>query len=165
MRKTVILMMLLAICISGLVSCGRQNDSTSVSSEVPKRETVNEPIEENSWSEQDIIDLFENVQRETWEYIACVLTPDYAYDRVGAVLFQDVDKGTCNVAFFAGDGSYQQCGVYATPAEEANFTYEGDGTVSFQLETENGDLYTYTISLSIEETQVYFKAESDLYQG
>ena len=82
--------------------------------------------------------------------------------RVGAVLFWDSQKETTNVAFFDAEGDYQQCGTYAKTAAEPGFTYLGEGTVTFRLETEEGAIYSYTLTLSIDGGDVTFKAQDDL---
>ena len=38
------------------------------------------------------------------QYIDCVLIPDHASDRVGAVLFRNDKEQSSNVAFFDADG-------------------------------------------------------------
>ena len=120
--------------------------------------------EEKTWSEQDLRSMFSNITRTDPEYIDCVLMPDHASDRVGAVLFRNNTHGTSNVAFFDADGYFQQCGTYAQTADEPNFTYLGDGAVTFQLKAEDNTVYNYTLTLSIEGNGVYFKAEDNLYK-
>ena len=120
--------------------------------------------EEKTWSEQDLRSMFSNITRTDLEYIDCVLMPDHASDRVGAVLFRNNTHGTSNVAFFDADGYFQQCGTYAQTADEPNFTYLGDGAVTFQLKAEDNTVYNYTLTLSIEGNGVYFKAEDNLYK-
>ena len=57
--------------------------------------------------------MFSHAQETDWEYIDCVLIPDHASDRIGAVLFWNDKEETSNVAFFDADGYFQQCGTYA----------------------------------------------------
>ena len=118
--------------------------------------------EEESWSEQDIIDMFYNSRETEWIYKACVVIPDFASDRVGAVLFWDRGQGTSQVAFFDSEGYFQQCGVYAEMVAEPEFTYLGDGTVTFKLKAENGKTYNYMLTISIEGNCVNFEATDDL---
>ena len=120
--------------------------------------------EEKTWSEHDLRSMFSNITRTDLEYIDCVLMPDHASNRVGAVLFRNNTHGTSNVAFFDADGYFQQCGTYAQTADEPNFTYLGDGAVTFQLKAEDNTVYNYTLTLSIEGNGVYFKAEDNLYK-
>ena len=114
------------------------------------------------WSEQDIVSMFSLVQETDWEYIDCVLIPDHASDRVGAVLFRNDKEQTSNVAFFDADGYFQQYGTYARMSDEPDFQYLGGGAVTFRLETEDGIIYNYTITISIDDSNVNFKAEDDL---
>lgn len=106
--------------------------------------------------------MFSQVKETDWEYIDCVLIPDHASDRVGAVLFRDDKKETSNVAFFDADGYFQQFGTYAKMSAEPDFTYLGDGVATFKLETDDGTIYNYTLTISIDGSNVNFKAEDDL---
>ena len=121
--------------------------------------------QEKSWSEQDIISMFSRVKEAHWEYADCVLIPDHASNRIGAVLFWDDKKETSNVAFFDADGYFQQCGAYAKMCEEPDFTYLGDGSVTFKLETDDGTIYHYTLTISLDGSSVNYKAEDDLPEG
>ena len=67
--------------------------------------------------------MFSSIAKEEWVYEECVVIPDYASDRVGAVLFQDNTRGTSDVAFFDSEGYFQQCGTHAELADKPNFTY------------------------------------------
>ena len=117
---------------------------------------------EKIWTEPEIINMFNNEKKSGFEYIDCVLTPDKASNRVGAVLFWDKDGKTTNVAFYNADGHSQQCGSYAETTENPNFTYLGDGTVRFQLEAEDGTIYNQTITISVDGANVNFTVDDDL---
>lgn len=116
---------------------------------------------EKNWSEKDIETMFSQVKKENWEYIDCVLIPDNASDCVGAILFWDVTRKSSNVAFFDADGYYQQCGVDAKPATDPEFTYLGNGSVTFQLQKEDGISYDCMLTISIDENNVQFRVEDD----
>ena len=60
------------------------------------------------------------------------------------------------------DGYFQQYGTYARMSDEPDFQYLGGGAVTFRLETEDGIIYNYTITISIDDSNVNFKAEDDL---
>lgn len=121
---------------------------------------------ENNWyvSEEDIQSMFSALQKEDWTYADCVRFPDRASGCVGAVLFWDDEQKTTHVAFFDEDGDYQQCGIDARLADEPDFTYLGDGTVTFQMKTEDGSTYPYTIAISKNGSDVRFKTEDGLAQ-
>ena len=53
-------------------------------------------------------------------------------------------------------------GRYARMSDEPDFQYLGGGAVTFKLETEDGIIYNYTITISIDGSNVNFKAEDDL---
>ena len=163
--KRVLIFILMTVCILEMSSCGSKDampkTSDSVSNPVQNAET-SKLNEEKNWSEQDIASMFSHAQETDWEYIDCVLIPDHASDRIGAVLFRDHKKETSNVAFFDADGSFQQCGTYAKMPAEPDFTYLGDGAVTYKLETEDGTIYHHTLTISIDGSHVNFKAEDDL---
>ena len=163
--KRVLIFILMTVCILEMSSCGSKDampkTSDSVSNPVQSADTSN-LNEEKIWSEQDIASMFSHAQETDWEYIDCVLIPDHASDRIGAVLFWNDKNQTSNVAFFDADGYFQQCGTYAKMPSEPDFRYLGDGAVTFKLETEDGTIYNYTITISIDGSNVNFKAEDDL---
>lgn len=113
-------------------------------------------------SEKDVLSMFESDARETWEIVDCVLMPDKAYDMVGAVLFVDTEKESVNVAFVDEEGNYQQCGTYAELYGEEEFSYLGNGKVSFKLLNYDGTAYNYTLTVSVDGDKVDFVAEDDL---
>ncbi len=158
--KKIYFFLLISLCITGIFACNNQEHSSDPATNMQK--TIQQ--EEKTWSEQDLRSMFSNITRTDLEYIDCVLMPDHASNRVGAVLFRNNTHGTSNVAFFDADGYFQQCGTYAQTADEPNFTYLGDGAVTFQLKAEDNTVYNYTLTLSIEGNGVYFKAEDNLYK-
>ncbi len=161
----VLIFILTAVCVLGLSSQSRKDSvpetSDFVSIPVQSMETGN-PNEGKSWTEQDVTLMFSRVRETDWEYIDCVLMPDHASDRIGAVLFWNDKEKTSSVAFFNADGFYHQCGTYARLSEKPDFTYLGDGAVTFKLESDDGTIYHFTITISIEGSNVNFKTEDDL---
>ena len=158
--KKIYFFLLISLCITGIFACNNQEHSSDPATNMQK--TIQQ--EEKTWSEHDLRSMFSNITRTDLEYIDCVLMPDHASNRVGAVLYRNNTHGTSNVAFFDADGYFQQCGTYAQTADEPNFTYLGDGAVTFQLKAEDNTVYNYTLTLSIEGNGVYFKAEDNLYK-
>ena len=181
MRKILsvgILALIFAVWVSG---CQAQEADTQEASEAAsvsdsgqedrdsdEKETAGEPkteepkAEEPETEEPELRSMFHRKKDAAWEYIDSVPFSDGACGRVGAVLFWDSQKETTNVAFFDAEGDYQQCGTYAKTAAEPGFTYLGEGTVTFRLETEEGAIYSYTLTLSIDGGDVTFKAQDDL---
>lgn len=158
MKKCLILILMVAWGISG---CSSQDAALDRSA--PADSSVqNISEQEESWSEQDIISMFDEVKEADWEYIDCELMPDHVGDRVGAVLFRDARKETGNVAFFDADGCYQMAGTDGKISDQPDFTYLGDGAVTVKLETEAGTVYHYMLTISINDSGIYFKAEDDL---
>lgn len=116
----------------------------------------------NSLSEQDLISVFAEVREPEWEYVDCAIFPDLAYGQIGAALFWDNKKETSSVAFFDEDGCFQQCGTHARMAENPDFTYLGNGKVTYQMQTDAGEIYTYLLAISIDGNGVHFVAEDNL---
>lgn len=172
MKRIFIFLFSLA-CMVVMYSCG--NSNTMAGSAGPLREpeqkaATTEPIqntvfnaaeEEKVFSQEDILSLFSSRKEPEWQYISCVLIPDHAADRIGAVLFWDSEEETSNVAFFDPDGYYQECGVHAKVIPERGFTYLGNGAVAFFAEEKDGKAAQYTITLSIEGSDVNFKVKLD----
>lgn len=163
--KRVLIFILMTVCILGMSGCASKDatlkESNSISNSDQNADTSN-PERRKNWSEQDIASMFSHVQETDWEYIDCVLIPDHASDRIGAVLFYNDKKQTSNVAFFDADGDFQQCGTFAKMSAEPGFKYLGDGAVTFKLETEDGTVYNCTLTISIDDSEVNFKVEDDL---
>lgn len=164
MKKAVIFSLIVAFVL-GIPGCNDNenlsNASSSLENNIQNGEVLNQ-TEEKNWSEQDIIAMFSSIAKEEWVYEECVVIPDYASDRVGAVLFQDNTRGTSDVAFFNSEGYFQQCGTHAELADKPNFTYLGDGAVTFKLKAGNGTTYNHTLTISIDGDSVNFKAEDVL---
>jgi len=146
----------------GISSCGRKVETPDSAAGSIQNADASPLIAERIWDREDIVSMFSRAREADWDYIDCVLTPDSAYDRVGAVLFWNGGNETSNVAFFDADGYYQMCGVDARMPAEPDFKYLGDGTVTFQLETDENVIYSYTLTISMDDGHVHFKAEDDL---
>lgn len=163
--KKVLAFILTFVCIFGMYGCGSTGTvaetSNSAGNPVQNADDT-QPNEKKDWSEQDIISLFDQSRETDWEYIDCILISDHASDHIGAVLFRDDQKQTGNVAFFDENGVYQKCGVSAKIPDEPDFTYLGDGAVTFKLEADDGTIYNCTLTISIDDGNVTFKAEDDL---
>lgn len=127
-------------------------------------ETVASQNEEIILREQDVMNMYYSmINREIGlEYLDCVLMPDNAGDRIGAVLFSDTEEGTTNIAFFNSDGYAQQCGVYAKAAGTPDLTYLGDGVVTFKLVTDEHITYNCNISIAVDDSVVEFIITDDL---
>ena len=164
--KRIFVLLLAIACIFAASGCKSGSTMTETST-YTSNDTVSEATlytsnpSMNDWSEQDITAMFTQVKKSDWQYIDCVLIPDHASDRIGAVLFWDDAKGTSSVAFFDADGYYQQCGVYAKISSDPDFTYLGDGSVTYKLEKEDGATYNCTLAISTDGDNVQFKVETD----
>lgn len=159
-----------AVCAVAMTACGAGNVPQG---DVPAEEdgekgTVSGeavPEEEKIWSEQDLVELFQGMQAaDTLAYLDCALMPDRAEDRIGAVLFEDQEEGTTNVAFFDAEGYAAPCGVHARAAEDPGFAYLGEGAAAFLAETEAG-VCAFTITISIDGSTVNFDVASELAEA
>lgn len=171
--KKILIFMLAIACFLAASGCKKEDTVTELSvpterqSECDRESIVTETStsadgqREKTWSEEEIAAMFSQVKKKDWEYIDSVLIPDYASDCVGAVLFWDGGKQSSNVAFFDADGYFQQSGAYAKMSEDPNFTYLGDGSVTYKLEKEDGTIVDFTLTISIAGGNVQFKAEAE----
>lgn len=160
--------LLIVACIIALTGCSSTRNVPETTDCLIQSEATcapvpdeNQPAEE-SWTKEEIVSQFSKWKQSEWEYIDCVLIPDHASRRIGAVLFWDSLNKTSNAAFFNEEGIPAECGVYAKATSEPNFAYLGNGAVSFDAETEDGILCHYTITLSVQGDAVNFTVASAL---
>ncbi len=140
------------------------SQAVSAPSEEPMRTAIGQSEEtRKSWTKEDLRSLFaDRTKDHDWEIVDCAVISDFAFGRVGAILFLDHEKQTVNAAFLDEEGLYQMCGILAPLYSEHGFTYLGNGTVSFRLQTEEGDAYDCRITFSSENGNINFVVEDDL---
>ena len=114
--KRALLFIFMTVCVLGMSACSSKDamPETSDSASNPVQNTDISNLNGGKiWSEQDIVSMFSLVQETDWEYIDCVLIPDHASDRVGAVLFRNDKEQSSNVAFFAtmSSGEFKKAGT------------------------------------------------------
>lgn len=90
----------------------------------------------------------------------CVSVSDFAYDRVGAILYTDSDTEYINVAFIDAAGFIQHCGIGEIIDENEEFTYHGNGEVTFNVCSKEGITYKQKITFSQNNEGVKFVSES-----
>ena len=112
------------------------------------------------WTTQKIADLFKVKADGDCTLIACASMYDFAYDRVGTILYTDSKEGYIHVAFMDKEGNQQHCGVEATLVDSPEFTYLGNGEVTFKVCSKDGKNYTQKISFSVDEEGVNFVSEA-----
>ena len=112
------------------------------------------------WTKQEIVELFKTKADKDCTLITCASMSDFAYDRVGVVLYLDSKEGYIHVAFMDKDGNMQHCGVEAELADMPEFTYLGNGEVSFRVHSKDGENYTQIVSFSVDDEAVNFVSES-----
>ena len=116
--------------------------------------------ERMEWSIQEIEALFLDNAEPEWKLISCVSVYDFAYDRVGAVLYTEDDTGYVNVAFIDENGIMPRCGIEAAFDENPELTYHGNGEVTFNVCSKDGVKYKQKIVFSKCDDQVNFISES-----
>ena len=131
-------------------------ENTDVDIEETKRENV-----AKEWTKQEIAELFKIKADADCTLITCVSMFDFAYDRVGVVLYMDSKEGYIHVAFMDKDGNMQHCGVEAELCDSPEFTYLGNGEVTFKVCSKDGENYTQKISFSVNEEGVNFVSETE----
>ena len=112
------------------------------------------------WSIKEIETLFLNNRESEWNLIECVSVYDFAYDRVGVVLFTKRDTECINVAFMDGEGTMPYFGVEAVLDENIEFTYHGNGEVTFNVWLNDEVKYKQRIVFSKYNDEVKFVSES-----
>ena len=124
---------------------------------------IDEMKDENvrkDWTTQEIAELFKTNANEDCTLVACASMFDFAYDRVGVVLYTDSKEGYIHVAFMDAEGNMQHCGVEAEVLDSPEFTYLGNGEVTFKICSKDGIDYIQKISFSVDEEGVNFVSEA-----
>lgn len=112
------------------------------------------------WTTQEIAELFKIKADADCTLVTCTGMFDFAYDRVGVILYTDSKEGYIHVAFMGAEGNMQHCGVEAELADSLEFTYWGNGEVTFKVCSKDGTSYTQKISFSVDEERVNFVSEA-----
>ena len=112
------------------------------------------------WTKQEIAEMYKTKADKDYTLITCAGMSDFAYDRVGVILYTGRKEGYVHVAFMDKDGNMQHCGVEAELADLPEFTYLGNGEVSFKVCSKDGENYTQIISFSVDDEEVNFVSES-----
>lgn len=186
MKKPIAIFLVFTLILS-LVGCANKTDTidtpeiTNNSSQAYEDQTDSSISSENAdnilpvntdeaemtsihkWTEEEIISLFKSKdENENQDISDCVVFPDFATECIGAVLLYDNEKQMVTLAFIDEEGYYQEIGIMEIiPCSESNFTYLGDGAVTFQCQTEEGVTYNYKMTYSRESNGPMFIAESD----
>ena len=150
--KKKMMLMIGCVLLFAVVGCGARKTAKSDVKETEVKETTQ--TEKEDWSEQDIISMFDNMKEDGMEYIDCAVMEDKAYDFIGTVLYWNEDEKIARVAFFDKDGHKQSCGFPVKIADDS--TYLGDGNVSFQIETEKGEVSNYGVITTKSGSDIYF---------
>lgn len=162
--KRIYALFLTALFALALVGCGGEEPPASVPASVPalpaseQSETVPQSEVSRTWTEEEVLELYESGREENWEQVDCVTFYDQSSDLVGAVLFQNSDTQTAGVAFLGADGSCRMGGTDASLADDPGFEYLGDGAVTFKVKGEDGKTRSHTMSITIEGVNVTFKS-------
>lgn len=145
------LMILLTIMLS---ACGDKSYAVDASNSSVPRDIVDATQEDPSskeWSEQDILALFEPKAESNWTVIDCARTLDFAFDRIGVILFVDNDNGYARLAFMNADGSYALVGIDAQPSVPTDLEYCENGIVTLQVKSKDGLEHKCIITFSQSE--------------
>ena len=112
------------------------------------------------WTTQEIAELFKIKAEPDCTLVTCTDMFDFAYDRVGVILYTDSKEGYIHVAFMDAKGNMQHCGVEAELLDLPEFTYLGNGEVTFKVCSKDGTSYTQKISFSVDEERVNFVSQA-----
>lgn len=162
--KRMLALFLAALFAFTLAGCGGEEPTVSApapASAPPaseQSETASQSEASRTWTEEEVLELYESGREENWEQVDCVTFYDQSSDLVGAVLFQNSDTQTAGVAFLGADGSCRMGGTDAPLADDPGFEYLGGGAVTFKVKGEDGKTRSHTMSITIEGVNVTFKS-------
>lgn len=162
--KRMFALLLSALFALTLAGCGGEEPTvsapapTSAPPASEQSETASQSETSRTWTEEEVLELYEAEREENWEMADCVTFYDQSSGLVGAVLFRNSDTQTAGVAFLGADGSCRMGGTDAPLADEPEFEYMGDGTVTFKVKGEDGKVRSHTMSITIEGVNVTFKS-------
>ena len=162
--KRMFALLLSALFAFTLAGCGGEEPTvsapapTSAPPASEQSETASQSETSRTWTEEEVLELYEAEREENWEMADCVTFYDQSSGLVGAVLFRNSDTQTAGVAFLGADGSCRMGGTDAPLADEPEFEYMGDGTVTFKVKGEDGKVRSHTMSITIEGVNVTFKS-------
>ena len=159
-----ILLSIILICF--FVSCDNKvttNNSIEKTDKNTQSTIIKDTNIKKDWSKQEIQSLFLSKANPDWTVIDCVTVSDFAFNRIGVVLFVD-NKQITQVAFMDSEGCYQMCGTPAKLSLNPELTYCGNGIVTFKLQTEDNITYDCKISFSMsdDKMEVRFTLEDNL---
>ena len=126
----------------------------SIAKEVVEEIKVENIVKE--WTKSEIAELFKIKADPECTLVTCASIFDFAYDRVGVILYTDSKEGYIHVAFMDAEGNMQHCGVEAELLDSPEFTYLGNGEVTFKVCSKEGENYTQKISFSTDNEEVNF---------
>lgn len=171
MMKQLTFMLLTVLLAVTLTACGNKGDTPNRSDnqiEDVQSSTIQTEPPDKKWSKQDILTMFAARAESDWTIIDCVKTTDFAFERIGVVLFVDNDHKYNYLAFMDADGYYAlcgtECGTKAQLSTPSELTYRGNGTVTFMAQTEDGLPYECKITYQKSEDglETNFVHEDDL---
>ena len=155
-KRHIVFLLATLLSASFLVGCAEKNPPP-----------VEEVGKDSSYAVEEIQHLFTSLSwNKRCETIECIEVTDLDFSKgnecVGAVLFWDYENDQVGIAF-VGEQSYYSVVILAEIYPYTTFTYEGNGTVLFYLQTEDGDPYECRVTLSISDGgAVQFKAVDEL---
>lgn len=136
--KRIFALFLSALLALALAGCGGETTSASVAAPTAappaseQSESASQSEAARTWTEEEVVELYEAGREEAWEMVDCVTFSDQASGLVGAVLFRNGDARTAGVAFLGADGFCRMGGTDAQRAAGPECEYLGDGAFSFK---------------------------------
>ena len=117
--KRMLALFLTSLFAFTLAGCGREEPTVSApapTSALPaseQSETASQSETSRTWTEEEVLELYEAEREENWEMADCVTFYDQSSGLVGAVLFRNSDTQTAGVAFLGADGACRMGGADA----------------------------------------------------
>lgn len=163
MKKMLLWVKVFVFCMITFVGCGPEHakPQETVESDVRISCAADEDSgKSEEWTTQEIASLFASKAKADWKMVECVSVGDFAFERVGVILYTDSDPEYIRVAFMDGKGYMQHCGVKAALDTPSEFTYHGNGEVTFKIQLEDETRYIQKIAFSSSESGVNFISEA-----
>lgn len=168
MKKSISLMLCLILAV---LSVGCNSDKTSHSLTMGELEKMQAGTKDETysmeqtedlkeWSIQEITSLFSEHAEPDWKLADGISVYDFAYERVGVILYTESDTEYVNIAYMDAEGVMHHCGIEAVLDENPEFTYHGNGEVTFNVRSEDGKKYTQKITFSRDRESVNFVSEA-----
>lgn len=158
MKQKLKLLLVMYILLHLAVGCARSREVFKTETAAPETTVLNTtaPIEENGWTEQDLLNYFNGysyADPANRLVIDCAVIPDSAYGVYGVVQYITDDEEGCCFDFIR-NGRPLPVTIWAKPSGKDTLAYIGRDTVCVELLDDNGQPHIFTIAF-VENEEVH----------